>query len=392
MQTQPYRSAPTLAFGFVLCIVSACSTEPGTEPGIDMHPDGGLPDSGPRVDVLGIDISPEESVIELGEQQLLTVTARFADGTMRDVTSEAEFASSDDTVAVVGSEGTVTGLGEGFAVIEALFGNQPAEAELQVLEELVALPGADQQLVLGEKLVLIAGASGASGETTDVWELVSTPEASTWSTMDPSSKSQIFSPDLPGEYRLELSVTDEFRTSQPSAIDIHVLSVAPTPPVRIDVVGVGFSAEYAGLVGPRSEILVRFSGPVDRGSINTETVQLLSVDSMKLSADLLFETDPSVVRLVPRAPLSMGSLFRVRVEDIRASSEPFVFEAWEQTFITVDKLVGRVAGLVLSPLRAPLPGVNVRVGGKTTQTNERGQFLVGPVAPIPRARHRPIAS
>lgn len=53
--------------------------------------------------------------------QQLTATVTYADGSTADVTADAEWSSSDDTVATVSETGLVTAVAEGSATITATF-------------------------------------------------------------------------------------------------------------------------------------------------------------------------------------------------------------------------------------------------------------------------------
>ncbi|MEM1022197.1 MAG: Ig-like domain-containing protein [Myxococcota bacterium] len=70
--------------------------------------------------VTGISVAPDTVTIDVGGTSQLTVTASLDDGSTQDVTSVAEYSSSDDAVALV-TGGDVAGVAEGMATITATF-------------------------------------------------------------------------------------------------------------------------------------------------------------------------------------------------------------------------------------------------------------------------------
>jgi hypothetical protein len=82
--------------------------------------------------LLGITISPGEVTVPLKAHQPLRVTARFNNGTRREVTRWTRFVSNQDNVATVDDQGLVTIVGTGEAIIRAHYGGQVAIARLLV--------------------------------------------------------------------------------------------------------------------------------------------------------------------------------------------------------------------------------------------------------------------
>jgi uncharacterized protein YjdB len=69
-----------------------------------------------------ISVSPTNPVIAHGFTEQLTATGMFADGTNFDITTQATWSSSNNSVATVGSTGVVMGIGPGTATITAASG------------------------------------------------------------------------------------------------------------------------------------------------------------------------------------------------------------------------------------------------------------------------------
>jgi hypothetical protein len=88
---------------------------------------------GPRADekrLVGIDLAPAESTVAVGEKLAVAVTARYDDGSTRDVTRWARFTSADETVAAVEPTGSVTVVGHGKGALTAWFSSQIAVASV----------------------------------------------------------------------------------------------------------------------------------------------------------------------------------------------------------------------------------------------------------------------
>lgn len=72
--------------------------------------------------LVGISISPEEHVLAGGSQEQLTVTARYSDGSTRDVTALTDFESSESAIVAVDGKGLVkAGMLAGDAAIMARY-------------------------------------------------------------------------------------------------------------------------------------------------------------------------------------------------------------------------------------------------------------------------------
>jgi hypothetical protein len=95
---------------------------------------GAPADSGPVPDVLSLEIYPSGAVLNGPEEtQKLTVRAKYADGTDRDVTSLAYFMTSNDASAVVSQTGQVTAKARGEAFVMARFGTHTEGVHMIVL-------------------------------------------------------------------------------------------------------------------------------------------------------------------------------------------------------------------------------------------------------------------
>ena len=99
--------------------------------------EGAKPDSENAIVPLGIEVFPKKSVFAKPEgQQKLIVTARYSDGSQRDVTSNAVFLSNNDAAATVSEEGMVDARGPGAAFILARFDQFTQGSSIMVRPEL----------------------------------------------------------------------------------------------------------------------------------------------------------------------------------------------------------------------------------------------------------------
>ncbi len=82
----------------------------------------------PRLDA--IELGPAESVAAPGKSFAVRVTARYDDGTSRDVTRWARFTSTDEAIATVDPAGTVSVIGHGAGAVTAWFASKIAVARV----------------------------------------------------------------------------------------------------------------------------------------------------------------------------------------------------------------------------------------------------------------------
>lgn len=83
--------------------------------------------AGPKADdpvMVGLEVSPADSLVKPGENLSLAVRARYSDGTDRDVTRLVKFTSTDETVASVDGAGKVSIIGPGEGAITAWYSSQ----------------------------------------------------------------------------------------------------------------------------------------------------------------------------------------------------------------------------------------------------------------------------
>ncbi len=99
------------------------------------------PTSQPTVQVTSLTMSGDVRFTTLNQVRQFTATAHMSDGSVRDVTAEAEWSSSNVGVVTVTSRGEVTSAGSGLATISAI-----ALANAAQLDVSVAPPGDATQI------------------------------------------------------------------------------------------------------------------------------------------------------------------------------------------------------------------------------------------------------
>ncbi|NDC64455.1 MAG: hypothetical protein EBZ59_10850, partial [Planctomycetia bacterium] len=77
-----------------------------------------------------IELSPAESIAAPGRTVRLVVTAKYGDGSTRDVTRWAKFTSTDETIATVDAGGLATVVGHGEGAVTAWFSSKIAVARI----------------------------------------------------------------------------------------------------------------------------------------------------------------------------------------------------------------------------------------------------------------------
>ena len=118
--------------GLVLSVMMAasqgCSSSP---PSSVFSPTDATPPPTPAVVATAVTVSGTAAFTAIGETGQLTAVARFSDGTTRDVTTEAQWRSTDPSVFDVSTAGVVRVVAFGRANVQALYGAR--SGQLQVL-------------------------------------------------------------------------------------------------------------------------------------------------------------------------------------------------------------------------------------------------------------------
>lgn len=196
--------------------------------------------------LVSLAISPPRLMLSVGATAPLSATGTLADGTTQDVTQEAMWDSSAPMIAEVsnveGSRGQVTGSVPGQALITAMLGDKSAMSDVSVGVVPVADAGPNQSVFVGQTVTL--NEMNAQPETVRfAWRIVSQPDASEARLFNPNAVMPMFVADQPGDYLIELVVTDEMGGA--TAPD-HVKVTAVVPAVYAK--GVGLQTQTQGTI------------------------------------------------------------------------------------------------------------------------------------------------
>lgn len=93
---------------------------------------GAPPPSSDDRQIQSVDVTPATVFLKPGDQQHVVVTARYSDGTTRDVTPLARFGTVDTTVAAVGPDGEVKVAGRGETAITVWYSSKVTYARVVV--------------------------------------------------------------------------------------------------------------------------------------------------------------------------------------------------------------------------------------------------------------------
>ena len=128
--------------------------------------------------ISSLQVAPAAMSIAMGVKQQFTATAHFSDGSTQDVTSTAQWSSSDATVASVTAAGLATGSSLGSATITAVSSSVQGSASLKVSSAAanlvsIALSPAASSLALNTSAQFTATGNYSDGTTADITKLVS---------------------------------------------------------------------------------------------------------------------------------------------------------------------------------------------------------------------------
>ncbi|WP_428772489.1 beta strand repeat-containing protein [Vibrio sp.] len=124
-----------------------------------------------------VQVTPGSSSIAKGTTVNFVATAYFSDGTSQDITNQASWTSSNDTVATISTSGLVTGEDTGNTSIRATYDGTPSNAasltvtDAQVVS--VQLAPASSSVAKGNTKQLTATANYTDGSSQDVTSLAS---------------------------------------------------------------------------------------------------------------------------------------------------------------------------------------------------------------------------
>ncbi len=183
----------------------------------------------------GLEISIEKETLISGLKTQAYTAALYSDNSSQDISAEAQWFSSDSTVASVDANGQITALQPGTSTIAAVVQSHIASVQLTVEDaQLIALriiPG-NVQLTQGNQKQFSAEGTYTNGQTTlnqDVTELV------TWSTSAPSNISISDAPGSKGLATTIASGTAEINATLNSLTSSAPATITAANLVRIEI-------------------------------------------------------------------------------------------------------------------------------------------------------------
>jgi uncharacterized protein YjdB len=128
--------------------------------------------------ISSVQVAPATMSIGISAKQQFTATAHFSDGTTQDVTSTAQWSSSDSTVASINAAGVATGSSVGSATITAVSSSVQGSASLKVSSAAanlvsMALAPAASSLPVNTSVQFTATGHYSDGTSADITKLVS---------------------------------------------------------------------------------------------------------------------------------------------------------------------------------------------------------------------------
>src|SRR5216684_8969136 len=114
------KTASCVTLFCLVTMLTACSRGAGSQSQIS------------SVTMTSVQVSPSTISIGVGSNQQFTATAHYSDSTSKDITSSAQWISSDSSVASINSSGMAAGSNSGTVTITAKSGTQQSSATLKV--------------------------------------------------------------------------------------------------------------------------------------------------------------------------------------------------------------------------------------------------------------------
>ncbi len=134
--------------------------------------------------ILSVQVAPSTMAISMGGAQQFTATAHLSDGTTQDVTSTAQWSSSDSAIASIDSLGHATGSNSGSVTITAKSGSTTGTALLKVSSAAanllsIAISPAPSSAPVNTNVQFTAIGNYSDGSSADITTLVTWGSSST---------------------------------------------------------------------------------------------------------------------------------------------------------------------------------------------------------------------
>src|SRR5258708_5605408 len=141
--------------------------------------------------ILSMQVAPSTMAISMGGAQQFTATAHLSDGTTQDVTSTAQWSSSDSAIASIDSSGHATGSVSGSVTITAKSGSTTGTALLKVSSAAanllsIAISPAPSSAPVNTNVQFTATGNYSDGSSADITTLVTWASSTAAATIDAS--------------------------------------------------------------------------------------------------------------------------------------------------------------------------------------------------------------
>lgn len=231
------RSMCAFAALLTISVLMACSNGSGGSNS------GGNNNGAPTVS--SIQVSPNSMSIGMGAQQQFHATAHLSDGSSQDVTSSAQWSSSDSNIANVSAGGVATGSASGTVTIKAQSGSLSSNATLTITAAAanlvsIAISPAASSMPVNTSQQFTATGSYSDGSSADITSLV------TWSSSNTGKATVSATGMVSATAAGSTNISADFAgVSQSTSLTITaptIVSIAVTPVGQ--TLGIGISQQY----------------------------------------------------------------------------------------------------------------------------------------------------
>jgi uncharacterized protein YjdB len=276
---------------------------------------GSNSNSGTPPTVSSIQVSPSSMSIGIGAHQQFTATAHLSDGTTKDVTSSAQWSSSDSSIASVSSPGMVVGSGSGTVTITAVSGTLQSTATLNVSAAAVnlssiAISPVNSSVPVNTTQQFTATGTYTDGSSADITDLV------TWGSSSMATATigttGLVSAVAAGSTNISASLGAVSQSTALTVTSPSLVSIAVTPVGQ--TLGIGISQQYTATAtysdGSSSDLssgVTWSSSATSVATVNSSgLVTTIAAGSTTITATVGGLSDASTLTVVPAQLVSIS--------------------------------------------------------------------------------------
>jgi len=225
------KTASGVVLFCLVALITACSTGGG----------GGSQGQLSGATITSVQVSPSTMSIGVGSNQQFTATAHYSDSTSKDITSSAQWLSSDSSIASVTSSGMATGTASGTVTITAKSGTQQSSATLKVTAAAsnlvsIALSPLAASVPINTSQQYTAIGTYSDGSTSDLTTLV------TWSSSSPATAtidaSGLLTAVAAGSSNISASFAGVVQSTSVTVTAPSIVSITVTPDGLTEGIGI----------------------------------------------------------------------------------------------------------------------------------------------------------